>query len=184
MIPISLALSRALSSQAIPSGSPNTLTWKRGQSSRSYELTLNNEVVGRMERPNSWSSSYAVETADGRWTFRPSGCFGGLEIADEASQQTIAAMKSNWGTGGGTLAFVDGQRFELTVRGWWRPVWSVTPENGQPVLRLHARERTLELLSGADAVKGRLSLLAMFAYYRLLKAEEDAATAAMVAAVS
>jgi hypothetical protein len=167
---------------AIPSGAPNTLTLTRGQRSRSYELTFDSQVVGVMERPSFWSPSCVVETADGRWIFRPSGCFGGIAIVDEASQRTIAMMKSNWGTGGGTLTFTDGQKFELTVSGLWQPVWSLTPENGQSVVRLNVREKTLELPSGA-AVKD-LSLLAMFVYYRLLKSEEDAAMAVLVAAVS
>ena len=176
MIPISSANSSGATS--------SWLTWTRGRSARSYELQRNGEVVGTMKRPSFWSSSYTVETADGRWIFRQAGCFGGAEIVDEQSGQTIATLKASWGTGGGTLTFADGQKFALVVSGWWHPVWCVTPENGQPVLRFQARERTLELPAGADALKARLSLLAMFVYYRVLKAEEDASSAAVVAAVS
>ena len=176
MIPISSASSSGAGYRG--------LTWTKGQHSRSFELKLNGEIVGRIERPSFWSSSYEVETADGRWTFRPSGCFGGAEIVDEASGQAIATMKPSWGTGGGTLTFADERKFEFTVNGWWRQVWSVTPEQGQPVLRLQAREKTVELCAGADVLKGRLSLLAMFAYYCVLQAEEAAAMAALAAAVS
>jgi hypothetical protein len=170
MIPIS-----SVSAGGTISSTPNTLTWIRGQRKRSYELILNGEVVGRMERLSFWSADCAVETADGRWTFRQAGFFGRSEIVDESSRQTIATMKSTWGTGGGTLTFADGQKFEFMVEGWWRQVWSVTPENGPPVLRLDARERSLELAGGSEAVTNRLSLLAMFAYYRVIRTEEDQA---------
>jgi hypothetical protein len=171
-------------SSAIFSGHPNQLDWTKAGGSHRYELSFNGETVGRLERPSFWSSRYSAETSDGRWTFRPAGCFGGAEIIDEASGGIIASMKSNWGSGGGTLVFADGQRFAMMLSGWWRQVWSVAAENGQPVLRLHAREKTMELTAGAEAVRGRLSLLAMFTYYRVLKVEEDAAAAVLVAGVS
>jgi hypothetical protein len=167
MIPISYATSGGATA--------GNLTWARGQRSRSFELKLNNEVVGTLERPSFWSCSYVVETVDGRWTFRQSDCFGGAEIVDESSQQTIATLKSTWGSGGGALTFADGQKFEFTVSGWWRQVWTVTQGDAAPLLRFHAGEGTLELFAGADTLKSRLSLLATFTYYLVLKMQEDAA---------
>jgi hypothetical protein len=162
-------------SSVVSGGIPNALTWKKGQRSRSFELKLNNEVVGTLERPSFWSCSYVVETADGRWTFRQAGYFGGAEIVDESSLQTIATLKSSWGSGGGTLTFANGQKFELTPRGFWQAVWTVTQGDATPVLRFHAGEGTLEVFAGAEGLKGRLSLLATFTYYLVLKMQEDAA---------
>jgi len=60
-------------------------------------------------------------------------------------------------------------------------VWSVIGEDGQAVLHLHTREKTVDLPTGVAVPQTRLSLLIMFAWYRILQAEEDAASAAMVA---
>jgi len=82
------------------------------------------------------------------------------------------------------LTFTDGQSFAFACSGWWRPVWTVTTESGDPVLIAHVREKTVELPAGADVPEDRLALLIMFAWYRVLQAEEDASAAAVVAAVS
>jgi hypothetical protein len=66
-------------------------------------------------------------------------------------------------------------------------VWSVIGQSGETLLRLQAREKTVELPSGGfgEAVpESRLLLLIMFAFYRVLQAEDDAETAVMVAGVS
>jgi len=164
-------------SSAVSSG----LTWSKISCNRSYELKQNDEVVGTLQRPGFWSSNFVAETQHGRWTFRRGGWLGsGAQIVDSASQQPIATLKSGWGCGG-TLTFADGQTFHLESRGWWRPVWSVIAEGGETLLRLHTREKSVEVLTAAAAPDSRLSLLIMFIWYRVLQAEEDAASAAVVA---
>jgi len=173
MIPLS-------SSSAISGG----LTWKKISCSRSYELKLNDQVVGTLERPSFWSSDFVADTQNGHWTFRRSGFLGnGAEVFDSASQQPIATFKAKWG-GGSTLAFADGQSFRLVCKGWRRPVWNVTSEAGQLVLVLDVRDKTVELPVEGAVPENMLSLLIMFTWYRVLKAEEDAQAAAVVAAVS
>ncbi len=160
------------------------LTWSKIPYSRNYELKQNDEVVGTLEHRGFWSPNFVAETEDGRWTFRRGGFLGtGAEIVDAASEQPIAALKSFWGGGGGTLTFADGQKFHLECKGWWRPLWSVTTDGGQPLLLLHAREKTVELPAGAAVAGSRVSLLVMFAWYRVLQAEEDAAAAGAVAVI-
>lgn len=172
MIPLSA------SSSAISSG----LTWSKIPRSRGYELRQNGEMVGSLRRPSFWSSKYLAETQSGQWTFRRGGCLGtGAQILDSTSQQPIASFKSKWGSGG-ALTFADGQTFQLSCKGWWQPIWSVVGDNDQPVLRLHRRERIVEVPSGM-AAPSRLPLLIMFTWYRVLQAEEDAASAAIVVAV-
>jgi len=56
----------------------------------------------------------------------------------------------------------------------------VTTEAGESVLQLHRREQIVELRSSAAAASIPLSLLTMFAWYRALQAEEDAATVAVI----
>jgi hypothetical protein len=185
---------RLSSSSSATSGAiSGTLTWSKIPRSRDYELQLNGETAGTLRRPGWFETSFLAETPDGQWTFRRGGCFGGgSEIfssnSDSVSRQLIASFKSSWGTGGGTLTFADGQTFQLRCEGWWRPVWSVIGQSGETLLRLQVRERMVEVPSGAgsgEAVpENRLLLLIMFAFYRVLQAEEDAATAVMVAGVS
>lgn len=158
------------------------LTWSK-ISCKNYELRRNGEMLGTLERPSFWSSTYLAETPAGNWTFRPGGFLGsGAEILDSATKQVIATFKSAWG-GRGVLTFADGQKFTVESTGLWRPVWDVNAEGGQTILRLHAREKNVELFSAAVSAD-RLSLLAMFIYYRLLKSEEDAAVAVVAVVVS
>jgi len=166
----------------LPSAISSGLTWSSTTRSRSYELKLNAEVVGTLQRPNFWSTEYLAESLAGRWTFRHSGFLcSGAEIVDTSSKQVMATFKSEWGNGG-TLTFADGQTFELRRAGWWRPVWSAIAGGGQPVMLLHRREKTVELPAGTG--EARLTLLLLFTWYRVLQAEEDAASAAMVAVIA
>jgi hypothetical protein len=173
MIPLSPAISGGL-------------TWSKIPRSRNYELKQNGETLGTLRRPGWFETSFLAETQEGKYTFRRGGCFGGgAVILDSASQQTIATYKSSWGAGGGTLTFADGQTFQLRVEGWWRPVWSVVAQSGETLLRLHVREKTLELppaQSIASIPESRLTLLSLFTFYRVLQTEEYAAVAVMVAA--
>jgi len=172
MIPISSAISGGL-------------TWTKPSCwSGSLELRLNHEPVATLQRPSLWSASYVAETQDGSWNFRRGGLLGtGAEIVDPVSNQPIATFKSGWG-GAGTLAFTDGQAFHVACKGWWHPLWTISTSSGQPVLYLHAWEKTVELPNASVVAGNRLSLLILFALYRVLQAEEDAASAAVVAAVS
>lgn len=168
MIPLSSAISGGL-------------TWSKLSRNRGYELKVNDELLGTLHRPSFWSCNVVAETQGGRWLFRRGGFLGtGSAIVDAASDQTIATFKSSW-AGGGVLTFVDGQTFHLECRGWWRPVRTVSA-GGQPVVALHTREKTVDLLSAAGVAGDRLSLLILFAWHRVLQAEEDAASA--VAAVA
>jgi hypothetical protein len=171
MIPLSSAISGGL-------------TWSKISCGRSYGLKVNDRVVGTLQRPSFWSLSFEAETQSGRWRFRRGGWFGARsEILDSSSQQQIATFKSVW-RGGGTLTFADGQQFQLECKGWWRPVWSVVGKGGETLLRLHTRERTVEVLNAAAVPDTRLSLLIMFTWYRILQAEEDAASAATTAVIA
>jgi hypothetical protein len=177
MIPLSSALSPANSGGITKS----EFTWSR-TCGRRFELKLNGEVVGTLQRPSFWSSSFLADAGDGHWIFRRTGCLTtGAEILDAATQQPVAQFKQAWG-GRGTLALSDGQTFYLDRSGWWRPVWSVTTESGQVVFQLHMREKTVELPDGKAVTDSRLPMLILFALCRIQLAEEDASVAVIVAA--
>ena len=159
------------------------LTWSKIPHTHNYELRLNDEIIGTLARPSCWSPRFLAETRDGRWAFRREGFLGtGVEIADAASGWPIASFKSSLG-GGGTLIFVDGQRFQLGYKGWWHSVWTVTTDWPSSVLQLHTREKTVEVRARADVPSIRLYLLIMFAWSRVLQADQDA-SAASVAAIT
>ncbi len=167
----------------VSSAASGVLTWSNIPRSRNYELKLNGEIVGTSRHPSFWSSSFLAEAQAGSWTFSRGGWLGtGAAIVDPASGQQIAAFKSSWG-GGGILTFADGQTFHLGCKGWWHPVWTVDAENGQPIAHLHTREKTVDVEAGSGVPDTRLSLLILFAWCRILQAEEDAASAAATAAV-
>lgn len=161
---------------AIPSA---LLTWSRIPHSHSYELRSADGILASLQHLRGMSPHFIAHSQEGRWIFRRNGFLGaGADIVDADSQQQIATFKAAW-SGGGVLSFSDGEKFQLECEGLWHPVWTFT-HRGQPVLRLHSREKTVDLL-GSDLAEHRLSVLILFTWYRVLQAQEDAAAAAMIA---
>ncbi len=147
-------------------------------SRRGFELKQNDQIVATLRRPSVWSSNFLATAGSENWVIRRGGFWGNkAEILDAASQQPIANFKSAWG-GKGTLTFADGQTFFVVTRGIWHPVWTVASDAGQPVLQLHAREKSVELHNRAALSEGRLSLLVLFTLYRVRQAEDAAAASA------
>lgn len=168
MIPLTNAVSRGF-------------IWSKAPHNRGYELMLNGELVGILQRPSVWRSDFEAETSGGRWIFRRTGFLGtGAEIVDSVSQRPIARFKAAWANRG-LLIFSDGQTFSLQCTGLWHPTWTVRSQEGEEVLSLHAREKTAEVAGRDCEAEDRVPLLVMFTLYRILQAEEDAASAAMVA---
>jgi hypothetical protein len=61
-------------------------------------------------------------------------------------------------------------------------VWSVLGQDAETVLRIHRSEKAVEFVNTSGISAERLSVLMMFAWYRILQAEEDAAATAVMAA--
>src|SRR5262249_3890916 len=145
MIPISSAIS-------------GQLVWSKAPYNRGYALKCNGEMVGLLQRTSFWSSEFQAESCYGSWRFRRSGCFrAGAEIVDSKSQTPIAALRPNW-SGGGTLAFSDGERFRITSAGFCQAVWMVLSDNG-PILSINSREKTVQLSNELRPPETRLTLL-------------------------
>jgi hypothetical protein len=171
MIPISTALSGGL-------------IWSKTPHNRGYELRCDGKIVGSLQRKSCWSSEFRAESADGSWKFRRTGWFHtGTEIADSTSGTRIAVFKPNW-SGAGTLVFTDGLTFRITCKGFWRPVWTVLTDGGQPILRIRSHRRTVEVSKELPLSEERVTLLAMFTWHIMQQAAEDAASAAGAVAVT
>ena len=167
----------------IPSSSVTlgTFTWSNLPKNQGCELRRDGGPLGTLRRPSVWSSDYVATIGGKQWTFRRSGFWGNCsDVVDSDSQPAIATFKCSL-AGRGTLMFSDGQKFDFVCHGLWRPIWSVTSEDGKPVLALHSREEFVEVNPDSGVPESRLSLLALFALYRVRQAEEDAASAAIVA---
>jgi hypothetical protein len=172
-------------SSAVASAKSGWLVWSKIPHKRGYELKSNGEAVALLQKTSCWSSEFHAEAQQGQWRFRRAG-FWRTEIADANSGVSIAAFKPNW-SGGGTLVFTDGETFQLAHKGFWRPIWTVRAQNGQAVLSLDARARTVELSDEPTLGKRgeRLTLLAIFVWHMMRQAAEDSASvAAVVAATS
>jgi hypothetical protein len=172
MIPISSASSGGLLC--------SQMVWSRN--SCGYELKLNDEVVACLRKSSFWSSDYRAESGYGNWRFLRSGMLGnGAEILDESGR--VATFKAGWG-GPGTITFADGQAFLVTSEGCWRRVWKVTSADGQRVLQVRTKEKTVELEQPSSVPENRLLMVALFIFFRMRQAEEDGAVAVMVAGIS
>jgi hypothetical protein len=161
-----------------------SFSWSKIPHSRNYELRRNDVPVGTLRRPSIWSSNFVAQAQHGEWTFRRAGyCGTSAEILDSVSEKPIATLKCSWG-GKRALTFADGQTFRLECKGWWRPEWTIVPDDGQVVARIQTRSKQVEITNSSGVPDDRLTLLIMFAWYQVLQVEEDASTAATVAVIA
>lgn len=159
-------------------------TWSTLPNSRGFELTRNGEILGTLRRPSIWSQNVVATTPQGDWIFRPSGFWRTeAEVVDANSRHTLATFKTKWSRSG-TLTFADGQVFQLEYKRAWRPRWTVTNKAGEIVLALRVREKSVEIERGLVISEPRLALLILFTLCRVRQAQEDAASAAMVAVIA
>jgi hypothetical protein len=168
----------------ISSAASGGLIWSKISSPRGYVLKLHGEVIGSLRRTSLWSSEFQADSSNGKWRFHRAGCFQTqTEIIDVPSSVQIATYKTNW-SGAGALAFSDGQTFWINSKGYWRPVWKVLSDDGQPVLLIRPREKTVDLAKNLNLPDDRLTLLTIFTWYVQQQVSEEAASsvAAVVAA--
>jgi hypothetical protein len=169
---------------SISSAVSGGLTWSKTPNEHGYELKRQGETVASLLRTKWCSSEYLAESQHGKWRIRRTGFWrAATEIVDSTSEVRVAGFKPHW-SGGGTLVFSDGQIFQLTCRGLWRPVWTVRTDNGQLVLCIHSRQKMVDLRNELHLPEDRLILLAIFTWRILQQAAEDAASVAVVVAVT
>jgi hypothetical protein len=165
------------------------LAWSKSRPRGTYELKLGSEVIGSIRNTSFLSRTALAISSEGRWIFRRvSWLVSRIEIVDSAFGNVIALFKPNW-LGGGTLRFCDGSIFRLSSKGCWRPIWNVSNEAGQILLRIETRSKEVQLLSCRTfeefgRTKKRLTLLTMFAWYRVVQTADDAALTAAIGAAA
>jgi len=157
------------------------LAWSKSSRKCGFELRSDAGIIASLRRTSFWSREFQADSSHGSWRFRRIGFWRiATEIVDEVSGARIATLKPNW-CGGGMLVFADGQTLQLNSKGFWRPVWSVAA-NGQLILSIHTRGKTVELANEMHLPEERLTLLAIFTWHIMQQTAEDAASAAVAAA--
>src|SRR5262249_42443057 len=106
-----------------------------------------------------------------------------LEILDASGVQ-VAKSKQNWSGNNGTIAFKDGQSFQFSSKGFWRPTWTLSAGSGRPLFSIDVRSKTVHLLSDPDTQDDRVNLLMIFVWRIIQQGEEDAASAAIASVVA
>ena len=170
----------------IPLSSANSsgFTWSKRPRSCGFEVKLHGSVVGALRRMSFWSSNYEAKNIGRHIPNKTQGWSGTkVAIVDSVSQQQIALFESGWRRKS-TLTFADGQRFQIERKGCWRPQWSITSESGERIVSLDLRQRTGDTPVATQVNNSRLAQLIMFILYCIRQAEEDAAAAAVVAAIA
>ena len=100
----------------------------------------------------------------------------------------VAQFKANW-LGGGTLVFNDGECFQLTAKGFCRPVWSWVNHQGMKLLEVIPHHKTVRVTGtpGTDAwnsAQSKLPVLIMFSWHQILQTNDDAAAVAAISAAA
>ena len=99
---------------------------------------------------------------------------GTTQILQQPDAQPIAEFKANW-LGGGMLIFADGRQFQLTTKGFCRPVWSWIDNQGRKLLDVTPHNKSVVLVGAVE--NSYLPVLIMLSWHQILQANDDAASA-------
>jgi hypothetical protein len=172
----------------IPVSSPVTpiqLTWVKSRIKGRHELTANGPILGSLQRVGFWRSVTQAEFKDKTWSFQRAGAC--TAILEEPGARPVAQFKANW-LGGGTLVFNDGESFQLTAKGFWRPVWFWIDSRGINLLEVIPYNKTVGITAAAgphaafahEWAESKLPVLIMFSWHQILQTNDDAAATAAI----
>jgi hypothetical protein len=163
---------------------PIYLTWTRSNVRGRYELMANGAVLGSLQRIGFWKPSSHAELQGQSWSFKRSRV-ANTKVFQEPGASLVAELKANW-LGGGMLTFADGRQFQLTAKGFCRPVWSWTDDHGARLVEATPHNKSVVLLGTAAAGNcwsdRYLPVLVMLSWHQILQANDDAAAIAASAA--
>jgi hypothetical protein len=155
---------------------PVQLTWIKSNLKGRYELTANGPILGSLQRVGFWKSTSRAEFKNQSWSFQRSG-LGSTQILLQPGDRPIARFNANW-LGGGMLTFADGRQFQLTTKGFCRPVWSWIDDHGRKLLDVTPHSKSVLLVGAVD--NSYLAVLIMLSWHQILQANDDAASAIAV----
>ena len=170
----------------MPVSSPVTpiqLTWVKSRVKGRHELSAHGPILGSLQRVGFWKSVTQAEFKGWTWSFQRCGLTR-TAIMEEPGARPIAEFKTNW-LGGGMLIFNDGESYQLTAKGFWRPVWSWLDREGERLLEVIPHEKSVCITGAAGAQAwnsqaGKLPVLIMFSWHQILQTNDDAAAAAAI----
>jgi hypothetical protein len=160
------------------------LTWVKSKGKGRYELTANGSVLGTLQRVGFWKPASHTEFKGQSWSFQRSG-LAGTNVLQYPGERLVAEFKANW-LGGGMVTFADGQQFQLTAKGFFRPVWSLIDDHSQRIMEITPHNKSVVLFGTAAEnyqADSHVPVLIMLSWHQILQANDDAAAvAASVAA--
>lgn len=159
---------------------PVQLTWIKSNVRGRYELTANGPILGSLQRVGFWKSASRAEFKNQSWSFQRSG-LANTQILQQPGDRPVAGFKANW-LGGGMLTFADGRQFQLTTKGFCRPVWSWIDDQGRKLFNVTPHNKSVVLVGAVD--NSYLPVLIMFSWHQILQANDDAAAAIAASAVA
>jgi hypothetical protein len=159
--------------------------WRQvGNFCRGYELLAEGQVAASLKFEKMLTNQARVESACGTWTLKQSGFLHPkITIRDAGTEAEFAVFTPRW-SGGGTVEFASGRRFQLKTISAWRGDRAFEDESGKAVVTLHGPHGFLKMAGecvvneeGPDAAV----LAALLWYTRILDmAAASAATTAVV----
>ena len=165
-----------------------SLTWQQPSWLKmDYELrTKDAEVSATLRFRSSFGSLATAESADGCWTFKRVGFWQTrVTIRPCGSDAEIGIFKNNTWSGGGTLEFLDGRKFQATTN-FWQSKFGFETESGEKLIEFESvglLHPALTVVIDPIAVsKPELPLMVMLGCYLVVMMRTDAAAAAVTAA--
>jgi hypothetical protein len=149
-----------------------------------FELKSNEEILGVLHFKNSFGSRAYGTTSEGEWTFKRQGFAHTYVTIRKSGEDTDQAIyRNNTWSGGGTLEFPDGRRFQVNSN-YWHALFEIRNESGETVIRftnvggfkLHAQ---LDLLPLAETVL-ETPMLVLLGWYLAVMISRDGEIAAAV----
>jgi hypothetical protein len=128
---------------------PIQLMWVKSKIKGRHELTASGPILGSLQRVGFWKNASQAEFEGKTWSFQRTG-FARTAILEGPSARPVAQFKAHW-LGGGVLTFNDGESFQLTGKGFWRPIWSWLDSLGNRLLEVIPHDKTVRVTGAEEA---------------------------------
>jgi hypothetical protein len=100
-----------------------------------FELKSNEEVIATLRFKNSFGSYAEGVIAEEEWSFKRQGFLSTqVPVRVKGSDTNVAVFRNNTWSGGGTLEFPDGRKYQANSN-YWHAQFEFTDESGDPLIR-------------------------------------------------